>query len=175
MQPIGFLLRAIKLKWKLAPKAQMCYVSPQNQVGVFCKLAAVHCIKSKKSRDLEWYSRVKESGTRNFIHGGAKMGVLWLSRNPSYCMLEVSGILRQQAEKFEYLGLVCTTDGRQNKELNVQIGKANTVLCEPYRSVVTKRELWNTTKLSVFKSVFVPILTYQCCFSCFWKGVVVEL
>ena len=38
--------------------------------------------------------------------------------------------------------------------------KDNTVLHELYRSVVTKWELSNTTKLSLFKLVFVPILTY---------------
>ena len=37
---------------------------------------------------------------------------------------------------------------------------AETVLRELYRSVVTKRELSNTAKLLVFKSVFVLILTY---------------
>jgi len=31
---------------------------------------------------------------------------------------------------------------------------------ELYRSVTTNRELSNTAKLSVFKSIFVPILTY---------------
>jgi len=31
---------------------------------------------------------------------------------------------------------------------------------ELFRSVVTKRQLSNTAKLSDFKSVFVPILTY---------------
>jgi len=36
---------------------------------------------------------------------------------------------------------------------------ANIVLRELYRSVVTKEEVSNTAKLSVFKSVFVPILT----------------
>jgi len=41
MHLIGFLLPAIKLEWKLAPKPPRCYVSPQNQVGVFCKLGAM--------------------------------------------------------------------------------------------------------------------------------------
>jgi len=40
-----------------------------------------------------------------------------------------------------------------------RIGKADAVLRELYRSMVTKRELLNTAKLSVFKSVFVPALT----------------
>jgi len=39
------------------------------------------------------------------------------------------------------------------------------VLCELYCSAVTKQDLSNTAKLSVFKSVFVSILTY--CYE-FW-------
>jgi len=46
------------------------------------------------------------------------------------------------------------------EEIGTRIGKAIAVLHEFYRSVVTKRELSNTTKLSLFKSIFVPILTY---------------
>jgi len=34
-------------------------------------------------------------------------------------------------------------------------------MCELYRSVATKRELSNTAKLSVFKSIFFPILAYD--------------
>ena len=59
-----------------------------------------------------------------------------------------------------YLGVVFTSDGRRNEEIDKWIGKANAVLRELYRSVVTKQELSNTAKLSVFKSVFVPILTF---------------
>jgi len=43
---------------------------------------------------------------------------------------------------------------------NTRIGEAKAVLRELYRSMVTKRELSNTAKLSVFKSVFIPIFTY---------------
>jgi len=44
---------------------------------------------------------------------------------------------------------------------NTQIGTAYTILREIYRSMITKRELSNTAKMSVFKSVFVPILTFD--------------
>ena len=44
--------------------------------------------------------------------------------------------------------------------MDTRIGKADAVLCELYRSVATKRELSNTAKLSVFESIFLPILTY---------------
>jgi len=43
--------------------------------------------------------------------------------------------------------------------IDTRIGKANAVLREFSRSVVTKRELSKTAKMSVFKSVFIPILT----------------
>jgi len=46
------------------------------------------------------------------------------------------------------------------QEIDTCIGKTNAVLREFCRSVATKRELANTVKLSVFKSIFVPILTY---------------
>jgi len=76
-------------------------------------------------------------------------------------MLQVSSNSLPQVEKFEYRGVVCTSDGRWNKEFDTRIGKTNAVLRELYRSMVTKRELSNTAKLSVFKSGCVQILTYR--------------
>jgi len=59
------------------------------------------------------------------------------------------------------MGWLSTSEGRRNRKLiNGLVFKANAVLRELYRSVVTKRELSNTAKLLVFKSVFVPIFTY---------------
>jgi len=51
------------------------------------------------------------------------------------------------------------SDRRLSKRIDTRIGKINADLDEFYRSVVTKRELSNITKLSVFKLVFVLILT----------------
>jgi len=65
----------------------------------------------------------------------------------------------QQVETFNYLGVVFTSDGSRNKEIDTRTGKANAVLRELYCSVVTKRELSKNTKLSIFESVFVPIFT----------------
>jgi len=63
-------------------------------------------------------------------------------------------------EKFKHIGMVFASDGRWSEEIDTRISKANAVLLELDHSVVTTRELSNNTKLSVFKSVFVPILTY---------------
>jgi len=80
--------------------------------------------------------------------------VLCLSTNPRQCMRQVSGNTLQQVEKFKYLGVVFTSDGRGREERDTRICKTNAVLRQLYRSVATKQELSNTAKLSVFKSVF---------------------
>ena len=67
----------------------------------------------------------------------------------------------QQVDKSKYIGAVFTSDGRWSEEAHGWIAKANAVLHELYRSVVTKRELPNTANLSIFKSVFAPFLTYD--------------
>jgi len=75
-------------------------------------------------------------------------------------MRQVSSNALQQVEKYKYLRVVFTSGERRSEEIDTRVGKANAVLREFFCSVVRKRELSNTAKLSVFKSVFVPILTY---------------
>jgi len=48
----------------------------------------------------------------------------------------------------------------EDKELDTQIDKASAVMQALQYSVVMKQELSKKAKLSVFKTVFVPILTY---------------
>ena len=88
-----------------------------------------------------------------------KTEVLHLSRNPDQCVLQVNGATLKQVEKFKYLGVAFTSDGRQDEELDTRIGKASAVMRALHYSVVMKRELSKKAKLSIFKAVFVPILT----------------
>jgi len=90
-----------------------------------------------------------------------KTEVLHLSKNPDQCSLQAIRASLKRVEKFKYLGVVFTSDGRQDEELNTRMGKASTVMRALQNSVVTKRELSIKAKLSVFKTVFDPILTYR--------------
>ena len=72
----------------------------------------------------------------------------------------MNGASLKQVEKFKYLGVAFTSDGRQDEELDIRIGKASAVMRALHYSVVMKRELSKKAKLSIFKAVFVPILTY---------------
>jgi len=62
---------------------------------------------------------------------------LCLSRRPRQCILQVSRNTLQQVQTFKYLGMVFTSGGSQNKDIDTRIGKANAVLFELCRSVVT--------------------------------------
>ena len=69
-----------------------------------------------------------------------------------------SGAALKQVEKFKYLGSAFTSDGRQDEELDTRIDKACAVMQALHYSVVMKRKLSKNAKLSIFKTVFVPIL-----------------
>ena len=90
----------------------------------------------------------------------AKTEVLHLSRNPDQCVLQVNGAILKLIEKFKYLVVAFTSDGRQDEELDTRIGTASAVMRALHYSVVMKRELSKKAKLSIFRAVFVPILTY---------------
>ncbi|CAM1319476.1 Uncharacterised protein r2_g2780 [Pycnogonum litorale] len=90
----------------------------------------------------------------------AKTETLLLSRRPGQCTLHVSGVPLEQVEKFKYLGVVFTSDGRRDIELDTRIAAAGAVMRQLQRLVLLRRELGVRGKLAVFKSVFVPIVTY---------------
>ena len=55
----------------------------------------------------------------------AKTKVLHLSRNPDQRSLQMNGATLKQLEKFRYFGVTFASDGRQDEELDTQIGKAS--------------------------------------------------
>ena len=69
----------------------------------------------------------------------SKTEVLHLSRNPVQYSLQVGGVLLKQVEKFNYLGVAFTSDGRQDEELDVRSDKASAVMSfAPFSHLKTK-------------------------------------
>ena len=50
--------------------------------------------------------------------------MLHVSRNTNQCLLQLNGATQKQVYKFKYIGVAFTSDRRQNKELDIPIGKA---------------------------------------------------
>ena len=63
-------------------------------------------------------------------------------------------------KEFKYLWVLFVSEGTMEHEICRRIGAVGAVLCSLYRTVVTKRVLSCKAKLSVYRSVFVPTLTY---------------
>ncbi|KAK3514353.1 hypothetical protein QTP70_015882 [Hemibagrus guttatus] len=74
--------------------------------------------------------------------------------------LQVGGEVLPQVEEFKYLGILFTSEGRMDREIDRRIGAAAAVMRSMYRSVVVKKELSWKAKLSIYQSIYVPTLTY---------------
>ena len=113
--------------------------------------------------------------TRSSAHIRLVLCCVWPSRNENQLYKDWGFVSLKtpkavfSASKWKYTAaggdcqvpwVVLTSDGSRNKEIVTRSGEVNAVLRDLYCSEVAKRELSKTAKLSVFKSVFVPILTY---------------
>ncbi|TWW77392.1 hypothetical protein D4764_12G0007820 [Takifugu flavidus] len=83
-----------------------------------------------------------------------------LNRKKVECLLRVKEEILPQVEEFKYLGVLFTSEGRMEQEINRRIGAASAVMRTLHRSVVVKRELSQKAKLLIYRSIFVPTLTY---------------
>ncbi len=90
----------------------------------------------------------------------SKSEAMVLSRKRVACPLQVGGVLLPQVEEFKYLGVLFTSEGRMEREIDRRIGAASAVMRSMYRSVVVKKELSRKAKLSIYRSIYVPTLTY---------------
>ena len=76
------------------------------------------------------------------------------------CSLRVGNEILPQVEEFKYLGVLFTSEGRMELEIDGRIGAASAVLRALHRPVVVKKELSQKAKLSIYRSIYVPTLTY---------------
>jgi len=90
----------------------------------------------------------------------SKSEAMVLCRKMVDCSLRVGNELLPQAKEFKYLRVLFTSEGRMEREMDRRIGAASAVMRALYRSLVVKRELSRKAKLSIYRSIYVPTLTY---------------
>ncbi|KAK3539176.1 hypothetical protein QTP86_028667, partial [Hemibagrus guttatus] len=90
----------------------------------------------------------------------SKSEAMVLDRKKVACTLQVGGEVLPQVEEFKYLGVLFTSEGRMDREIDRWIGAAAAVMRSMYRSVVVKKELSQKAKLSIYQSIYAPTLTY---------------
>ncbi|KAK3506693.1 hypothetical protein QTP70_015431 [Hemibagrus guttatus] len=90
----------------------------------------------------------------------SKSEAMVLDRKKVARTLQVGGEVLPQVEEFKYLGVLFTSEGRMDHEIDRRIDAAAAVMQSMYRSVVVKKELSQKAKLSIYQSIYVPTLTY---------------
>ena len=90
----------------------------------------------------------------------SKSEAMVLDRKKVVCPLRVGGEVLPQVEEFKYLGVLFTSGGKMEREIDRRIGAASAVMRSLYRSVVVKKELSRKARLSIYQSIYVPTLTY---------------
>ncbi|KAI3377171.1 hypothetical protein L3Q82_009083 [Scortum barcoo] len=82
----------------------------------------------------------------------SKSEAMVLDRKRVVCPLWVSGEVLPQVEEFKYLGVLFTSEGKMEREIDRRIGAASAVMRLVYRTVVVKKELSRKAKLSIYRS-----------------------
>ncbi|KAK3542976.1 hypothetical protein QTP70_008512 [Hemibagrus guttatus] len=90
----------------------------------------------------------------------SKSEAMVLDQKKVTCTLQVGGDFLPQVEEFKYPGVLFTSEGRMDREIDRRIGAAAAVMRSMYRSVVVKKELSRKAKLSIYQSIYVPMFTY---------------
>ncbi|KAK3508160.1 hypothetical protein QTP70_015359, partial [Hemibagrus guttatus] len=90
---------------------------------------------------------------------GSKSEAMVLDRKKVACTLQVGGEVLSQVEEFKYLGVLFTSEGRMDREIDRRIDAAAAVMRSMYWSVVVKKELSRKAKLSIYQSIYAPTLT----------------
>ncbi|KAK3562947.1 hypothetical protein QTP86_011691, partial [Hemibagrus guttatus] len=83
----------------------------------------------------------------------SKSEAMVLDRKKVACTLQVGGEFLPQVEEFKYLGVLFTSEGRMDREIDRRIDAAAAVMRSMYQSVMVK-------KASIYQSIYVPTLTY---------------
>ena len=90
----------------------------------------------------------------------SKSEVLVAARNPVKCAILCGTKFLEQVDEFKYLGVLFTSTGKIETEIETRVRKAGQML-----GVVrglAKAKISQEAKLAIYKTVFRPILTYGC-------------
>ena len=68
----------------------------------------------------------------------------------------------EQVDTYPYLGITIEESGNQEIEINKRIGNALKMFYAMNKTFIQKKEVSEHTKTTVFKSIYIPILTYGC-------------
>ncbi|KAK3549306.1 hypothetical protein QTP70_034533, partial [Hemibagrus guttatus] len=168
------LHRVLEGSWEFAQPVHMCFVDLEKAFdrvpcGILWEVLWEYMVHGPLLRAV-WslYNRGRslvcnassECEAAGMRVSTSKSEAMVLDRKKVACTLQVGGEVLPQVEEFKYLGVLFTSEGRMDHEIDRRISAAAAVMRSMYRSVVVKKELSRKAKLLIYQSIYVPTLTY---------------
>ena len=72
----------------------------------------------------------------------------------------MDGETMEVVEEYKYLGTIFTSNGKINQEIQNRIQQASTVYHAINKTIISKPEIQDKTKLQIYNSIYIPTLTY---------------
>ena len=91
-----------------------------------------------------------------------KTKVMKVARERGDCEVRVGDQAVEQVDEMKYLGVMLSSDGRMQKEMEARIGSATRMIGGMSEAVLRRRELSKCTKLKVVNATMMPSLLYGC-------------
>ena len=114
--------------------------------------ALQHNMQELNDRLEEWEMKANWQKTR----------VMRIGRKKDVCNVEVNGQEVEQVEVMKYLGVMISSDGSMDSEVEQRIGMASKMIGAIGRTVLGRKELTKGTKVRVVNAMVIPTLTYGC-------------
>ena len=88
--------------------------------------------------------------------------MMGVARKSEDCEVKIGEEIIDQVEEIKYLGVIVSSDGRMEKEVEARIGSATRVIGGMNETVLKRKELSRSTKLKVVNVTMIPTLLYGC-------------
>lgn len=91
-----------------------------------------------------------------------KTKVMAVANEPQQMHIQIEGKVIEQVQQFNYLGVIIENTGRQELDITEKIEKSNKLYYAINKTFINKKEVSRKTKMTVYKTIVRPILTYGC-------------
>ena len=91
-----------------------------------------------------------------------KTKVMRVARKRDSCEVSIGDQVIEQVDEMKYLGVMISSDGRMEKEIEARIAMATRLVGGMGDTVLSRRELSEGTKLKVVNATMMPSLLYGC-------------
>lgn len=129
-----------------------------------CAFADDLIVYAKNERDLQLNLNVWKTALekRNMKINVDKTKVMVIGKNASQIKIQIEEKELEQVEAFKYLGVNIHKNGKEDLEINNRIENTTKLYYALNNTFIRKKEISEKTKITVYKTVFKPVLTYGC-------------